>query len=424
LNRKPDPIDQQTRVNIARYFTSDIGYRIGQQLSFLTLVWLTYSLGQSSIALGVLGFCYNIPFLFLSPIAGLICDLRSRKKVLMIGYGAQVVIAAGLMVAEATGTLTMPLIFAGALVVGTFATLTMPSSFAILKDFIKDEKLFGRLAGLAVANAKIGQIIASSAFGILYGMIAAIGTLFLSGLMALVSLVAVSGITILSEERPQPEPGQTITGFIVDGSRYIFAHRALVLLVVLTAVPITARGMIFYQMPAIVHRHFDSGHLTMGMLYTAGVAGGLLGGLLLQRRKHTRDIIRWSIAAAGMTSASLLALAFTQHVLVAVFAVAILDMAFIFSMGIGNVALQIITDDHRRGRVLGFMEMCIYGLMALFSLVAGLLSHLLGLRVFIVGSAIAVGVVTVAYIISIPGQRKDLDRLYAAQNVKPEDRPL
>jgi len=76
LDQEPVTIDRRTRVDIARYFSADLGYRMGQQLSFLTLTWLTYSLAQSSLALGILGFFYNIPFLFLSPIAGVITVLR------------------------------------------------------------------------------------------------------------------------------------------------------------------------------------------------------------------------------------------------------------------------------------------------------------------------------------------------------------
>ncbi|MCP4380020.1 MAG: hypothetical protein GY798_01085 [Hyphomicrobiales bacterium] len=60
MDQKTGVIGRRTRLDIARYFTADIGYRIGQQLSFLTLTWLTYSLAQSSTALGFLAFCYNI----------------------------------------------------------------------------------------------------------------------------------------------------------------------------------------------------------------------------------------------------------------------------------------------------------------------------------------------------------------------------
>ncbi|MCP4380019.1 MAG: HAD-IC family P-type ATPase [Hyphomicrobiales bacterium] len=219
----------------------------------------------------------------------MISDRRSRKKVLMIGYGAQTLIAAGLVTADLTGTLTLPLIFSGALLVGIFATITTPSVLVILKDFIKNDDLFGRLAGLAAANTKIGQLVASAGFGLLYGLIAATGTLLLSGVMALISFVGISGIKIVSEEHPKLAPGQTVLGFLVDGRRYIFRHRAMALLVMLTAVPMAARGMVLYQLPAIVDKQFNSGHLTMGLLYAVGVVGGLLGGFILSAARARGD---------------------------------------------------------------------------------------------------------------------------------------
>lgn len=411
-------------MDIARYFTADIGYRIGQQISFLTLTWLTYSLSKSSTALGFLAFCYNVPFLFLSPAAGMISDRRSRKMVLMVGFGAQTLIAAGLVTAELTGTLTLPMIFGGAFLVGIFATITAPSVLVILKDFVKGDDLFGRLSGIAAANTKIGQLVASAGFGFLYGLIAATGTLLLSGIMALVSFISISGIKVVSEEHSKLAPGQTIYGFASDGRRYIFRHRAMALLVMLTAVPMAARGMIFYQLPAIVDRQFSSGHLTMGIIYAVGVVGGLLGGIILGRRKNPRGIIRWSIVAAGMTSVSLIGVYFTQYAVVAAIAVAVLDMAFIFSMGIGNTALQIMTDNDHRGRVLGFLQMCVYGFLAVFSLASGILADFVGLPTLIIATAIVVAAVMIAYIVSIPWQREDLDGLYVAQNVKLENRPL
>ena len=68
--------------------------------------------------------------------------------------------------------------------------------------------------------------------------------------------------------------------------------------------------------------------------------------------------------------------------------------------------------------------MCIYGFLAFFSLGAGVLSDIHGLPTLIIATAIFVAGVTIFYVISIPGQRKDLDALYAAQNIKLEDRPL
>lgn len=424
MDQESASIDRQTRFDIARYFTADIGYRIGQQISFLTLTWLTYSLAKSSTALGFLAFCYNIPFLFLSPIAGMISDRRSRKLVLMIGYGAQALIAAGLVTAELSGTLTLPMIFGGALLVGIFATITAPSVVVILKDFIKEDDLFGRLSGVAAANTKIGQLIASAGFGFLYGLITATGTLLLSGIMALVSYISISGIKIISEEHPKLAPGQTVAAFAMDGRRYVFRHRAMALLVMLTAVPMAARGMIFYQLPAIVDRQFSSGHLTMGIIYAVGVVGGLIGGIILGRRKNARGIIRWSIVAAGMTSVSLIGVYFAERAFVAAIAVAVLDMAFVFSTGIGNAALQTMSDNDHRGRVMGFLQMCVYGFLAVFSLASGILADFIGLPILIFGTAVAVAAVMIAYILSIPWQREDLDALYAAQNVKPENRPL
>lgn len=198
------------RIDIARYLTADIGSRMGNQLDFLTLTWLTYELEKSSLNLGILGFCYSIPFLFLSAPAGTISDRNSRKTVLLTGYVAHFLIAAVLVTINLAGVMTMPVIFAGALTIGSVSALTTPALSGILKDFIKNEDLFGRLSGVAAADGKFGQVIASAVFGFLYGIVAAAGTLILYGALALVSLISISGIKTASDERPKPAPGQSL----------------------------------------------------------------------------------------------------------------------------------------------------------------------------------------------------------------------
>jgi len=418
-------IGRELRVDIARYFAADVGNKIGLQINFLTLTWFTYDLTKSSLHLGILGFCFSIPFLFLSPIAGMMSDRRSRKKILIASYAGQVAIAALIVAANLTGTMTLPVVFAGALLAGSASAINTPALNGILKDFIKDDDLFSRLAGVAAADAKVGQIIGSAVFGFLYSLITASGTLVLYGVSSLIGLIGISGIKTAPVPRVERMKFKDAMAFAIAGRRYLFSHRALVFLVMLTAITVGARGMIFYQLPAIIDRQFDHGFsLSVGMVYTCGVSGGLVGAFILGRRKHTGGLVRWSIAAAALTSISLLAVYFSPHVSIAAIAIALLDMSVVLSTGIANSVLQILTDDSLRGRVLGFNQMSVNGFMSVFSLIAGTAAHLLGMPLVIIATAVMVALAVAAYVFSIPGQRANLEALYAARNLSADERPL
>ena len=56
---------------------------IGTWMQSLALAWLVYRLTGSSILMGTVGFATHLPVLLLGPLAGIVCDRVSRRKVVI-----------------------------------------------------------------------------------------------------------------------------------------------------------------------------------------------------------------------------------------------------------------------------------------------------------------------------------------------------
>jgi uncharacterized membrane protein YfcA len=93
-------------------------------------------------------------------------------------------------------------------------------------------------------------------------------------------------------------------------------------------------------------------------------------------------------------------------------------------MGINNTVLQMLSEDSKRGRVLGVNTSCNWGIMAVVIMLFGFLAKSIGSEKVL----ILIGLMTILsgllYIWSVKAQRKDLDTLYKEREVEPGHEPI
>ncbi|MGH2588782.1 MAG: MFS transporter, partial [Dehalococcoidia bacterium] len=106
------------------------------------------------------------------------------------------------------------------------------------------------------------------------------------------------------------------------------------------------------------------------------------------------------IGAAAFT-ASLLALAVTQHWLMVLSATAIMGFCSVLFLATANARLHLLTPDELRGRIMGIYTILLFGTAPLGGLLAGALANRLGVQetMALLAGLCALGVVvTLAYV--------------------------
>jgi MFS family permease len=372
--------------NIFRYFLTDINVFISVYLSFFSLSWITFKLTGSPAALGTIGFAQNLPFLLFSIYGGVLADRYDRKRnVVLCNIGLTIVTVISIILVV-FDLLTFPLILMLGFSLGSVFALNYPSMIGLVKDIVSDKQTFPRVMGAAASNAKIGQVAASSSFSFLFAAFQAIGT-FAAALAAnLIALVSI----IMLKKPPQDLSVQSdsVKVQFVTGIKYVFHYRPLLAVVLISTMISIVFGFVTFQLPIIDADFLKGGSKTLGVLYLAGAIGGLGSGIYMSRRKSTKNLLRFLVICAFISGISITGIALSRSVVTTfIFAMGV-DFAFIAAMGINNTVLQMLTEDSKRGRVLGVNTSFNWGVMSIFVMIFGYAAKYIGMEftIIIVGA--------------------------------------
>jgi len=188
-------------------------------------IWM-YKQTESATAMGLMQVAYIVPFLILSPIAGVMVDRYSRKLMMMVSDLAAVVGTGFLLVMYATGHLQFWHLYITAVLNGLGNTFQWPAYSAAISTMVPKKHL-GRANGLmSLIDAGPG-ILAP----LLAGMILAIpninGMVWILLADVITFFIAIGALLIVHV--PQPEKtveGQKESGSIwreaAYGFKYIF----------------------------------------------------------------------------------------------------------------------------------------------------------------------------------------------------------
>jgi len=408
--------------NIFRYFLTDINVFISVYLSFFSLSWITFKLTGSPAALGTIGFAQNLPFLLFSIYGGVLADRYDRKRnVVLCNIGLTIVTVISIILVV-FDLLTFPLILMLGFSLGSVFALNYPSMIGLVKDIVSDKQTFPRVMGAAASNAKIGQVAASSTFSFLFAAFQAVGT-FAAALVA--NLIALVSILMLKKP-PQDLSVQSdsVKVQFVTGIKYVFHYKPLLAVVLISTMISIVFGFVTFQLPIIDADFLKGGSKTLGTLYLAGAIGGLGSGIYMSRRKSTKNLLRFLVICAFISGISITGIALSRSVVTTfIFAMGV-DFAFIAAMGINNTVLQMLTEDSKRGRVLGVNTSFNWGVMSIFVMIFGYAAKYIGMEFTI----IIVGAMTVisgfVFVLSMKKQRPMLQQMYTERGIDAEHQPF
>ena len=202
---------------------------VGSQLTGFALgVWV-YDLTHSVLLLALTQIAMAVPFVFLSPLAGVLADRWNRRTAMIIsdfGAGLAVLAVALLYI---THTLQPWMVIPLNLWMGSFATLMWPSYSAAVTTLVPKEQ-FGRVNGLIQLGEALPAIAGPAIAGVLYVTIQ-VGNMALLDFVTYVFSVALMLAFVRIPDPPKSEAGRQAKGSVWQemkfGWDYIAARRGL-----------------------------------------------------------------------------------------------------------------------------------------------------------------------------------------------------
>ena len=263
-------------------------------------IWM-YQQTKSATAMGLMQVAFIVPFLLLSPIAGVMIDRHNRKLMMMVSDLAAGLSTLVLMILFATGHIQFWYLYFAQVINGIGNTFQWPAYSSAISSMIPKEQ-YGRANGLMSLIETGPGVLAPLLAGSLLPYIKIQGIM----LIDVVTFILAIGILlcVYIPQPPRTEEGQAGKGkFLKEaayGFKYIFARPSLLGLQMIFFAGNFFSGICFTLLPPMILARTDSNSLIFGSVQTAGAIGGVIGGIFMsawggfKRRVHG-VLVGWMI---------------------------------------------------------------------------------------------------------------------------------
>jgi MFS family permease len=244
-------------------------------------IWAYQETG-SAVALGAMQTAFVIPFMLLSPIAGVWVDRYNRKLMMMISDLTSIIATFGILLLSLTGRLEIWHLYVASVVNGLGSTFQWPAYSAAISTMLPKEK-YSRAYGMMSLIESGPGVLAPILAGLLLPIIHLTGILTID---AVTFLLAIGSLLIVAI--PQPErtvEGQAGSGGLLKeaayGFKYIFARKGLLSLLIFFICLNFTIGMSYPIIAPFILARSGNSSATFGAVESAFAVGAVLGGLIV-----------------------------------------------------------------------------------------------------------------------------------------------
>ncbi len=277
---------------------------------FAQSIWVFQETG-SVTALGLVQVFFIVPFLLLSPIAGVMVDRYNRKAMMMISDLVAILPTAGLLILSATGRLEVWHFYVAAAFQGAGNTFQWPAYSAAISTMVPKEQL-GRANGMMSLIEAGPGVLAPIMAGALFPIVGLTGILTIDVATFFIAVLALLIVFI-------PQPPRTAAGHEAQGSwlkeaaygfRYIFARPSLLGLQLLFFVGNLFSGVAFTAVTPMILARTGNNSLALASTQSAAAIAAVVGGVLMSawggfKRRSYGVIFGWMLSSLGFVALGL-----------------------------------------------------------------------------------------------------------------------
>jgi MFS family permease len=348
--------------NYRRYAVGGVVSNVGTWMQRVAQDWLVLQLAAGSgVALGITTGLQFLPFLVLSPVAGLVADRIPKQRLLQATNAMMAAPALLLGVLAVTGTAEVWHVYLLALALGVGAAFDAPARQSFVSELVDADDLTNAVGlNSASFNAAriVGPALAGGLIALLGGGVVATGWVILANAVSYLAPILVLR-RLDGAALDVPAPLGRGPGAIREGVRYVRSRPDLML--VLAVVFFTGTFGLNFQMTSalMATEVYGKGAGQYGVLGSFMAVGSLTGALLAARRTRVRH--RMIVGGAVLFGAVEVAAAFAPSYLVFAALTPLLGLTALTMITSANAFMQLRTDPGMRGRVMALYLMIFMG---------------------------------------------------------------
>ena len=344
---------------------------IGTWMQNVAQGWLVLTLTNSAFWLGVVGFAGAIPFLFFTLFGGVIADRVDKRRLLLVTQTTMMILAFILAGLTFLHVITVWQIVVLAFLNGVASAMNTPSYQAMVPRLVPREDLTNAIA-LNSAQFNMSRILGPTLGG--YAMVAfgVAGNFFLNALSFLAVLVALMRICY-PDEVPLKHEG--LVASLGSGFRYVRSRPQMSVLISMMAVASFLNIPFLAFIPYFAKIQLRVGESGLGLLLAASGTGAVLGAATVAWKGSMRYRGRIIAFCGAAVMAIVVVFCYSQSFWLSECCMFFEGFGMILTISAVNVAMQHLSSDAMRGRVMSIYATCFLGLPPLGALMAGELSR-------------------------------------------------
>ena len=327
---------------------------------------------QASFMIGLLGLVQFVPFMLLTPLAGLVADRMDRRYVAAAATAVDLLIAVVLALANAADILTLPFLFTLAALYGAARVFIGPSLSAIVPNVVPAE-----LLPKAIAISSLAWQSAAVLGPALAGFLLARDPALPYWLSAAALLLAITALLAIHHRAPPAAAKEPPFKLMGDGARYVWRERFLLGCVTLDLFAVLLGGATA-MLPAFAYDVLHVGDEGLGLMRAAPALGASLVAVYLGFRPIAHNVgakMLWGVAGYGLAT---LVFGLSTNFVLSLGTLALLGGADAISVFIRSTLVQLNTPDEMRGRVSSISGLAISASNELGEMQSGLAAAFLG----------------------------------------------
>ncbi len=274
---------------------------------FAQSIWVFQETG-SVTALGLVQVCFIVPFLLLSPIAGVMVDRYNRKAMMMISDAVAILPTAGLLILSAMGRLEVWHFYVAAVFQGAGNTFQWPAYSAAIATMVPKEQL-GRANGMMSLIEAGPGVLAPILAGAVFPIVGLTGILGIDVVSFFVAILAL--LIVFVPQPPRTEAGREAQGKwwqeAAYGFRYIFKRPSLLGLQLLFFAGNLFAGIAMTAAIPMVLARTGNNTMALATVESAGAVAAVVGGVIMSawggfKRRSYGVIFGWMISSLGLVA--------------------------------------------------------------------------------------------------------------------------
>lgn len=403
-----------THRNFQLFFSGQLISLVGTWMDTVAESWLVYRLTGSSLLLGTVAFCSQIPVFLCAPIGGIVADRYNRHRIIIATQALSMVVAFILAVLTLTHRIEVWHIMVLAAAGGVINAFDIPARQAFLIDMVGREDLLNAIA-LNSSMFNGARIIGPAVAGM---VVAAVGEGWCFMANSLSYIAVITGLLLMKLNKREVRISDTsplhdvIEGFqFAKNTGPIRAILLMLGLVSLVGMPYAV------LMPVFAAQILHGGAKALGTLMGATGVGALLGAASLAARVGVKGLGRIiAIAAAGFGCA-LIAFSFSRIYWLSALLLVPVGFCMMVQMASSNTLVQSMVPDAMRGRVMSVYSMMFMGMAPFGAFFAGAIAHRIGAPYTVAIGGLACIAGGVAFAMNLPNIRGEARELILAQGM-------